>query len=81
MRTLIERIERACHDHPDLNAIRHRHDSISYRELGEAITNVAITCSTSTFTVVAVTPGAVAPPLLLPAFHGFTQNGPPPTVA
>src|SRR5436190_2471829 len=26
-----------------------------------------------------VTPGAVAPPLSSPAFHGFTQTGPPPT--
>lgn len=41
MRTLIEEIERACHEHPDLTAIRHRTDSISYRELGEAISNVA----------------------------------------
>ncbi len=41
MRTLIEQIEQACVDHPNLTAIRHRHDSITYRELGEAITNVA----------------------------------------
>src|SRR5262245_44297026 len=27
-----------------------------------------------------VTPGAVAPPLLAPSFHGFTQIGPPPTL-
>jgi acyl-CoA synthetase (AMP-forming)/AMP-acid ligase II len=41
MRTLIEEIEQACRDHPDLTAIRHRTDSIRYRELGDAITNVA----------------------------------------
>src|SRR6185295_15231598 len=34
----------------------------------------------TTLTDVLVTPGAVAPPLFLPAGHGFTQNGPPPTV-
>ena len=34
----------------------------------------------TTFTSLAVTPGAVAPPLFLPSGHGFTQNGPPPTM-
>lgn len=41
MRTLIEEIERACGDHPELIAIRHKRDRITYRELGEAIENVA----------------------------------------
>ena len=31
-----------------------------------------------TFTSVAVTPGAVAPPLSLPAGHRLTEKGPPP---
>ena len=34
---------------------------------------------TTIFTVVAVTPGAVAPPLSLPSGHGFTQKGPVPS--
>src|SRR6516164_11248026 len=45
---------------------------------GSAFNCSSFGASTTTVIFVAVTPCAVAPPLLLPAFHALTHVGPPP---
>ena len=49
-----------------------------FGETGSAFNWSSLGTNATTVIFFAVTPCAVAPPLFAPAFHAFTQTGPPP---